>query len=155
MLKSLKFDNNKGSTITLYHGSKSGIKGSIKPISRKTCVFGKGFYMGTDLRQPLTLICKYSNAYMYKLNIDLSTFKHFQFNVDLDWAFFIAYNRGLLDNYKSSDYYNYISKLCAGYDLISGYIANDRMVYIIEEFFNNNTTDTALLHSLSALKLGK
>lgn len=30
-------------TITLYHGSKTGIRGSIAPISREHCDFGKGF----------------------------------------------------------------------------------------------------------------
>lgn len=44
-------------TITLYHGSKSGIRGTIAPMSREHCDFGKGFYMGTDRTQPLTLIC--------------------------------------------------------------------------------------------------
>lgn len=34
--------------VTLYHGSKSGIRGDIAPISRERCDFGKGFYMGTD-----------------------------------------------------------------------------------------------------------
>lgn len=43
--------------VTLYHGSKSGIYGKIAPISREHCDFGKGFYMGTDRTQPLTLIC--------------------------------------------------------------------------------------------------
>ena len=36
--------------ITLYHGSKSGIRGVIAPASRERCDFGKGFYMGTDER---------------------------------------------------------------------------------------------------------
>ena len=31
----------------LYHGSKSGIQGKIKPASRDRCDFGTGFYMGT------------------------------------------------------------------------------------------------------------
>ena len=41
----------------LYHGSKSGIVGEIAPTSRDVCDFGKGFYMGTERTQPLTLIC--------------------------------------------------------------------------------------------------
>lgn len=45
--------------VTLYHGSRSGIRGAIAPISRERCDFGKGFYMGTDKSQPLTLICNY------------------------------------------------------------------------------------------------
>lgn len=39
--------------VTLYHGSKSGINGTISPISRRYCDFGKGFYMGTDITSPL------------------------------------------------------------------------------------------------------
>ena len=41
--------------ILLYHGSKSGIVGDIAPKSREMCDFGKGFYMGTEPGQPLTL----------------------------------------------------------------------------------------------------
>ena len=46
-------------SVTLYHGSKSGIRGAIAPVSREHCDFGKGFYMGTDRTQSLTLICNY------------------------------------------------------------------------------------------------
>lgn len=56
-------------TITLYHGSKSGIKGEIAPLSREKCDFGKGFYMGTEETQPLTLICNYDNASSIRLNL--------------------------------------------------------------------------------------
>lgn len=52
--------------IILYHGSKSGINGPIAPISTDRCDFGKGFYMGTDRNQPLTLICNYPEANLYK-----------------------------------------------------------------------------------------
>ena len=58
--------------ITLYHGSKSGIDGAIAPRSRDKCDFGKGFYMGTDQTQPLTLICNYPEAKIYTLSVDLS-----------------------------------------------------------------------------------
>jgi|GEM_PF-2127483 hypothetical protein len=45
--------------VTLYHGSKSGIRGAIAPISRVRCDFGKEFYMRTDRTQMLTLICNF------------------------------------------------------------------------------------------------
>ena len=35
----------------LFHGSRGGIDGNIKPISRVRCDFGKGFYMGEDSNQ--------------------------------------------------------------------------------------------------------
>ena len=48
--------------VLLYHGSKSEIDGRIEPRSRKQCDFGKGFYMGTEPSQALTLICDYESA---------------------------------------------------------------------------------------------
>ena len=55
--------------LTLYHGSKSGIDGAIAPMSRDRCDFGKGFYMGDEKSQPLTLICNYSNATYYTVYV--------------------------------------------------------------------------------------
>ena len=42
-----------------------------------------------------------------------------------------------------------------GCDMIIGYIANDRMFFVLDRFFNGEITDLALINSLSALKLGK
>ena len=42
--------------IILYHGSKSGIKGEIKPISRELCDFGSGFYIVTNRMLKLTIV---------------------------------------------------------------------------------------------------
>lgn len=73
-------------SITLYHGSKSGIRGPIAPIGRTRCDFGKGFYMGTHRFQPLTLICNYPNAKIYTLNVDLSGLKILDVEVGLGLA---------------------------------------------------------------------
>lgn len=58
-VKSLEIDEGR---IILYHGSKSGIKGRIAPISREKCDFGAGFYMGTEPAPPLTLICNFEKS---------------------------------------------------------------------------------------------
>lgn len=142
-------------TITLYHGSKSGIQGPIAPVSRVHCDFGKGFYMGTDRAQPLTLICNYPNAKIYTLNLDLSNLNILNIEKGLDWALLIAYNRGKMESVKDSQLYRRLESLSKGYDLVIGYIANDRMFVVLDRFFNGEITDTALIHSLSALKLGK
>lgn len=141
--------------MTLYHGSKSGIRGDIAPVSRERCDFGKGFYMGTDRTQPLTLICNYPNSKIYTLNVDLSGLKIFNVELGLDWALLVAYNRGKMDIVKHSKIYDRIADLNKGYDMIIGYIANDRMFVVLDRFFNGEITDTALINSLSALKLGK
>lgn len=141
--------------VTLYHGSKSGINGKIKPISRDKCDFGKGFYMGTDKSQPLTLICNYDNPKLYTLELNLSGLKILDVEVGLDWAMLVAYNRGKMDDSKDTDIYKRIAKMSENCDVIVGYIANDRMFVVLDRFFNGDITDVALINSLSALKLGK
>lgn len=154
-----RFDENRVITtnkiITLYHGSKSGIHGTIAPISRERCDFGKGFYMGTDRTQPLTLICNYPHSKIYTLSVDLSNLKILNVEVGLDWALLVAYNRGKMESVKNSPIYNKYANLSKGCDMIIGYIANDRMFVVLDRFFNGEITDLALISSLSALKLGK
>lgn len=142
-------------SITLYHGSKSGIHGSIAPISRDRCDFGQGFYMGTDRTQPLTLICNYPNARLYTLSVDLSDLKVLDVDVGLEWALLVAFNRGKMESVKESSIYKRFKKNAGDYDLIIGYIANDRMFVVLDRFFNGEITDLALINSLSALELGK
>lgn len=141
--------------VTLYHGSKSGIHGAIAPISREHCDFGKGFYMGTDRNQPLTLICNYPKAKLYTLSVNLTDLKILEVEVGLDWALLVAYNRGKMEAVKHSTIYNRIKDLNKDCDMIVGYIANDRMFVVLDRFFNGEITDLALINSLSALKLGK
>ena len=141
--------------ITLYHGSKSGIHGEIAPKSRDRCDFGKGFYMGTDRMQSLTLICNYPKAKLYTLALDISQLNLLNVEVGLEWALLVAYNRGKMDSAKDSRLYKKYSTLTANFDMIVGYIANDRMFVVLDRFFNGEITDLALIHSLSALKLGR
>ena len=77
--------------VILYHGSKSGLVGDIRPISRALCDFGKGFYMGTKQLQPLTLICNFPNAKMYTLKLNLTGLCVLEIEVGIDWALLIAY----------------------------------------------------------------
>lgn len=151
----MKSSEIKKEIVTLYHGSKSGIRGAIAPISREHCDFGKGFYMGTDRTQPLTLICNYPNAKIYTLRVDLSDLKILNMEVGLDWALLVAYNRGKMESVKNSSIYNRFADLSKDCDMIIGYIANDRMFVVLDRFFNGEITDLALINSLSALKLGK
>ncbi len=142
-------------TVTLYHGSKSGIRGAIAPISRKHCDFGKGFYMGTNQAQSFTLICNYPDAKIYTLSVNLSDLKILDVEAGLDWALLVAYNRGKMESMNHSAIYNRIANLSKGCDMIIGYIANDRMFVVLNRFFNGEITDMALINSLSALKPGK
>ncbi len=139
----------------LYHGSKSGLVGDIAPKSRERCDFGKGFYMGTTPEQPLTLICDFEESRFYAVSIDTSELSSVEISTDIDWAMVVAYHRGRMEQIKGSDFYNKYSAMTSGKDLAIGSIANDKMFYVIDNFFLGNITDTALVSSLSALQLGK
>ena len=138
--------------ILLYHGSKSGIDGNIAPLSRKQCDFGKGFYMGTEPAQALTLICDYEKSKFYIISICADELAHMEVPADIEWAMIVAFNRGRMEKINGSPFYN---DMTADKDLIIGSIANDRMFYVIDNFFIGNITDAALVNSLSALQLGK
>ncbi len=141
--------------VTLYHGSKSGIVGDIAPASRKHCDFGKGFYMGTEMAQPLTLICNYPDAKLYTVKADLSGLRILDIEVGIDWALLVAFNRGKMDSVKGTAIYNRIAEMTDGCDMLIGFIANDRMFVVLDRFFKGEITDEALVNSLSVLKLGK
>ena len=139
----------------LYHGSKSGISGSIQPKSRSRCDFGKGFYMGTEPEQALTLICDYDKSKFYIVSIDTEELEILDIPANLDWAMIVAYHRGRMDSIQGTSLYEKYYDMTRDKDLIVGSIADDRMFYVIDNFFIGNITDTALIHSLSALELGR
>ena len=141
--------------ILLYHGSKSGIVGKIEPKSRSQCDFGKGFYMGTDPSQALTLICDYDKSKFYIVSVDTTTLNTIVVPADIEWAMLVAYHRGRMEMIKGTPLYEKYRLISENKDLVIGSIANDRMFYVIDNFFIGNITDAALVGSLSALQLGK
>lgn len=141
--------------VILYHGSKSGIKGPIAPISRERCDFGKGFYMGTEPYQPLTLISDFEESKFYVISLDMTGLRVLNVKPDLEWAMLVAYNRGKMDEVRGTSLFEHYAAMSIGHDVVVGSIANDRMFYVLDNFFLGNITDKALVMSLSALQLGK
>ena len=141
--------------LVLYHGSKKGIAGDIAPISRDECDFGSGFYMGTNTLQPLTLVCNEDKPKFYTVELDLTGLKVLTVEIGMDWAMLIAYYRKEMESAKGTPIYEKYAHMADGYDVIIGYIANDRMYTELSRFFNRTLTDVALINCLSALDLGK
>ena len=141
--------------LVLYHGSKKGIVGDIAPISRDECDFGSGFYMGTNTLQPLTLVCNEDKPRFYTVEMDLTGLKVLTVEIGMDWAMLIAYYRKEMESAKGTAIYEKYAHMADGYDVIIGYIANDRMYTELSRFFNRTLTDVALINCLSALDLGK
>lgn len=150
--EAIKLDTDR---VLLYHGSKSGIEGPIEPKSRKQCDFGKGFYMGTDPGQALTLICDYEKSKFYIVSVSVDKLAHIEVPADIDWAMLVAYHRGKMEKINGTPFYNKYRAMTLNKDLFIGSIANDRMFFVIDNFFVGNVTDMALINSLSALQLGK
>ena len=144
--------NNK---LVLYHGSKKGINGEIAPVSRDECDFGRGFYMGTNTLQPLTLVCNEDKPKFYTVELDMAGLKVLTVEIGMDWAMLIAYYRKEMESAKGTAIYEKYAHMADGYDVIIGYIANDRMYTELSRFFNRTLTDVALINCLSALDLGK
>ena len=141
--------------LLLYHGSKSGITGKIEPNSRPHCDFGKGFYMGTEASQALTLICDYEKSKLYLVSIQLTELNPVEVPANIEWAMLVAYHRGKMEKINGTSLYEKYQGMTANKDLVIGSIANDRMFYVIDNFFVGNITDAALVGSLLALQLGK
>ena len=141
--------------VVLYHGSKSGIKGQIVPISREHCDFGRGFYMGTEPYQPLTLISDFEQSRFYVMSLDLAGLRVLTVSPDIEWGMLVAFYRGKMDEARETRLYEQYARMAKGYDVIVGDIANDRMFYVLDNFFLGNITDKALVMSLSALRLGQ
>ncbi|MDR2266279.1 MAG: DUF3990 domain-containing protein [Christensenellaceae bacterium] len=145
----------KGNLLTLYHGSKTGIEGDIKPDSRVRCDFGKGFYMATQIQEALTLICSNSETVLYVVALDLTGLKVVTIPSDIDWAMLVAYYRGRLNHVKGTQLYEKYSTMLLGCDIVVGSIVSDRLFLALDRFFEGIITDKGLIESLSALQQGK
>lgn len=141
--------------VLLYHGSKSGIEGKIEPKSRAQCDFGKGFYMVTEPIHALELICDNDKSKFFIVSVDTSELNTLEVTANVEWAMLVAYHRGRMETIKGTPLYEKYHKMSENKDLVIGSIANDRMFYVIDNFFIGNITDAALVGSLSALQLGK
>lgn len=142
--------------ITLYHGSRNGITGNIKPESREKCDFGKGFYMGTNPMQAKTLIYNETAPMFYTLDFHLENIPENKILTlsDIDWAFYVLYNRGRLENINTTNFYKRIAQMDIDKDVVIGPIADDKMGMIMREFARNTITDKGMLECIRCINYG-
>ena len=130
----------------LYHGSKSGIKGKIRPdAGRSMCDFGAGFYIGDRPEPAMGLIAGWKSHRFYDIEFTEGSLniKRFgdSYEEQLDWALFIAYNRnpaGYADKKRLCEKYKRYHSV---YDVIVGLIANDKMFQLLERFYDGTLCD--------------
>ena len=142
--------------LILYHGSRGGIVENIKPVSRKRCDFGTGFYMGSNQSQAKSLVSNDPSPYYYKLSLDMKSLDQDRVLrlTDMDWAYFVLFNRGKLETIKGSNLYMQCARMAENKDLIIGPIADDAMNESMNRFLHNQITDKAFLESIRALDYG-
>ena len=82
--------------IEVYHGGTEPIKNPLVSAGREGLDFGKGFYMGTNQNQVKSLVSNDPNPYYYRLelNIDCLDKDRVLQLTDMDWAYFVLFNRG-------------------------------------------------------------
>jgi transcriptional regulator with XRE-family HTH domain len=149
-----------GDRVILYHGSRSGIDGPIGPKSRDLCDFGKGFYMGTNVHQPLTMIFSSKRdetpgTKIYTMELDLSGLSVLYIPAGIEWAMLVAFSRGKMKGYAGSALYERYSTMLNGYDVAVGRIADDKIFTTLDFFFDGFITDKGVVECLSVLPLGE
>ena len=87
--------------------------------------------------------------------MDLTDLDVVEVPADIEWAMLVAYHRGRMEKINGTPFYEKYRDLAKNKDLVIGSIVNDRMFYVIDNYFIGNITDAALVGSLSALQLGK
>lgn len=141
--------------ITLYHGSNCDVRRPVPSRGRRGTDFGQGFYLTPDMdsaRSMASLVVAREGSGSRTINV-------FEFNdeealdvglrirrfdvLDMDWVSFVLANR-CFD--RSAPDHN-IDRL---YDIVVGYIADDKIRTLIRLYRNGLMTKDAVLAALQA-----
>lgn len=143
--------------VVLYHGSKGGIKGDIKPCSRERCDFGKGFYMGSDKFQAQALVCEDFTPFLYTVKLKLSEIpqnKILTIDNNDEWLKVILACRHKIPELNNSKTIKHLLEKIQSYDIIIGKIADDKMNVALEYFEKFGLTDKGLIACLQSVNYG-
>ena len=142
--------------IILYHGSRGGIEGSIRPISRERCDFGKGFYMGQSPEQVKGLVVEDTAPYFYTVKLKLSEIPEERILKlqDDNWLYTVLACRKKVKEFSELDIAKETLTRLKNYDLVMGSIADDQMNEAMTAFTNMALTDEGLKYCLQKVQYG-
>lgn len=140
----------------IYHGSREGLIGDIKPNSRPNCDFGAGFYMGTNAEQTKGLIASYPApiAYTVKINIARIPQNRILTLTGQSWLNTVLGFRSENPELRNCPQIKRAMKAAQNADIVIGPIADDRMVKAFQQFEQGGMTDKALLACLRDVDYG-
>lgn len=143
--------------IFLYHGSREGIKGDIKPLSRERCDFGKGFYMTASKEHAKGFVAESADAVFYTLKFRLSEIPENKILVldGEDWVYAVLANRRKCLEFNELCLAKSWTDKLNRYDVIVGDMADDRMNMAFQQFADYGLTDVGLTACLRYVNYGK
>lgn len=152
----MKTEDNNMNDIILYHGSRGGIDGDIKPNSRLRCDFGRGFYMGENPMQVKGLVVEDAAPMLYTLKLKLSEIPEDKILIlkDNEWLHAILSYRKKVPEFNQLEVSKYWLKELQKYDIIIGKIADDRMNAAMQRFTDYGLTDEGLITCLQSVDYG-
>lgn len=141
----------------MYHGSRGGLHGEIKPDSRPRCDFGSGFYMGTNPEQVKGLIVEHANPVIYSMKLHLSDIRKERIlRLDkMDWVYTVIACRNRVKGFAQTALAKRCMEQLADCDVCIGPIADDRMIEAMRRFENYVLTDKGLEACLQSVDYGE
>ncbi len=142
--------------IILYHGSRGGLQGIIKPMSRVHCDFGQGFYMGESSKQAQGMIAETEMPVFYKLRFRLSEIPEERILMlgSEEWLHVVMANRRRSEEFNALALAKQTLQKLKDYDVIIGPIADDRMNEAMQRFSDYGLTDKGLIACLASVDYG-
>lgn len=142
--------------LSVYHGSKFGIKCISPDGCNRSNDFGSGFYTNTSKQNAEEFICDRDTGIMYEFLFIKDGLSIYSFKNPNIWGYFVSYNRGnILLNDIPEPYKSSINEIISGdYDVISGPIADDSMREAYLYFKEGKISPTQLFSCLRCAELG-
>ena len=142
--------------IILYHGSRGGIEGKIKPCSRPRCDFGQGFYMGENPQQVKGLVVEDMEPIFYTLKFKLSEIPENKILIldKNEWLNTILACRKKVPEFSSLDIAKNAIKNLKKYDVVIGPIGDDKMNDAMQAYADGYLTDKGLIACLQYVNFG-
>lgn len=116
--------------------------------------------MGTKREQAELLVLDEPSSVIYTLNLHLENIpqKHIlTFSNPMDWAFFVLYNRNMLEDFEgiqNTQFYKNLANIANNKDIIIGPIADDNMTMIMEQFVDETITDKTFMECIRCINWG-
>ena len=118
--------------------------------------FGLGFYTCPDDVYPLKLASVNDTLVLNKYIINLKGINNIEFSLDLEWLLTIAFHRR---DFNTRKWRHGLRDRCrrwlARCDVVIGIISNDKTYRAIEDFLDNNITDSVAIAMVNAANYGK